>query len=87
MFFIHLYLPFHFERPIYELHEHGWSNRRIEEELGFDRRAVSRALKKRPPEEPTEQQASQSKCLIHQKRLDFFLAFFTRRFYQRFKFF
>jgi transposase len=57
-------------RTIHELHKLGWSNRRIGEELGIDRRAVARALEKQPSEEPAEPQASQSKCLLYQKTIE-----------------
>jgi len=60
---------------IHELHNIGWSNRKIEEELGIDRRAVARALEERLSEKQPELQASQSKCLPFQKLIEEKLSF------------
>ncbi len=57
-------------KTIHELHKIGWSNRKIENALGIDRRAVARALKNQSLEEPLESQTSQSKCLPYQKIIE-----------------
>lgn len=57
-------------KTIHELHKIGWSNRKIEKELGIDRRAIARALENQRLEEPPESQVSQSKCLPYQKIIE-----------------